>query len=81
MADYNSSYTGVQTDAAVAAYQTGYDRINLLERSTDPADPADGSASIWMSDGTAAGADGDIMVKITAGGVTKTVTLIDYSVA
>ena len=32
-----------------------------------------------MSDGTDSGDDGDIMIKITAGGVTKTVTLVDFS--
>lgn len=58
-------------------------RINAplagVELSADPANPADGSYIIWQSDGTGAGDDGDIMVKITAGGVTKTGTLVDYS--
>ena len=49
------------------------------ELSTDPADPAEGGWIAWMSDGTGAGDDGDVMVKITAGGVTKTATLIDFS--
>ena len=35
--------------------------------------------AMWMSDGTGSGDDGDLMVKITAGGVTKTATLIDFS--
>jgi len=34
---------------------------------------------MWMSDGTGAGDDGDIMMKITAGGSTKTATLADFS--
>jgi hypothetical protein len=50
-----------------------------IERSADVADPPEGHYSIWLSDGTGAGDDGDLMVKITAGGVTKTATLVDYS--
>lgn len=53
--------------------------LTLLERSSDPSAPAEGSSVIWQSDGTGAGDDGDIMVSITAGGVTKTTTLIDFS--
>ena len=34
-----------------------------------------------MRDGTGAGDDGDIMMKITAGAVTKIVTLADFSAA
>jgi hypothetical protein len=49
------------------------------ERSSDPADPPEGEYVIWMSDGTGSGDDGDIMFKITAGAVTKTGTLIDFS--
>tara|TARA_R100000808_G_scaffold13906_2_gene33331 strand:- start:20255 stop:20572 length:318 start_codon:yes stop_codon:yes gene_type:complete len=53
--------------------------LGLLEKSADPSNPAEGEATIWMSDGTGAGDDGDIMIKITAGGSTKTATLIDFS--
>jgi hypothetical protein len=49
------------------------------ELGTDPPDPAEGSYVTWMSNGAGAGDDGDIMVKITASGVTKTATLIDFS--
>ena len=49
------------------------------EQSADPADPADGTYVIWMSDGTGAGDAGDIMIKITSATVTKTTTLVDYS--
>jgi hypothetical protein len=49
------------------------------ERSANPADPSEGCHVIWQSDGTGAGDDGDIMIKITAGGVTKIATLIDFS--
>lgn len=51
----------------------------LKERSYDPDNPAEGSSVIWMSNGYDSGDDGDIMIKITAGGVTKTVTLVDFS--
>lgn len=53
--------------------------LTLREKSADPNDPDEGSMAIWMSDGTGSGDDGDIMVKITAGGSTKTITLIDFS--
>ena len=49
------------------------------ELSSDPSDPDEGSYVTWMSDGTGAGDDGDIMMKITAGGSTKTTTLVDFS--
>ncbi len=52
----------------------------LKARSSDPATPARGRAVIWLSDGTEAGDDGDIMVTITsAAGTTKTTTLVDFS--
>tara|TARA_R110000824_G_scaffold399354_1_gene604739 strand:+ start:81 stop:320 length:240 start_codon:yes stop_codon:yes gene_type:complete len=54
---------------------------NLIfkEKSADPASPSEGHAVIWMSDGTGAGDDGDILIKITAGGATETATLVDFS--
>lgn len=46
----------------------------------DPSNPTPGGAVIWLSDGTGAGDDGDLMVKITdTGGTTKTGTIVDYS--
>lgn len=53
--------------------------LNLVELSADPSDPAEGCSVIWQSDGTGTGDDGDIMIKITAGGVTKITTLVDFS--
>ena len=53
--------------------------LAFKESSTDPDDPNEGRAVIWMSDGTGSGDDGDIMMKIAAGGATKTVILIDFS--
>jgi hypothetical protein len=49
------------------------------ERSADPGDPAEGKYVMWMSDGNGTGDDGDILIKITAGGSTKTATLVDFS--
>ena len=49
------------------------------ELAADPADPAEGANIRWQSNGTGSGDDGDIMLKITAGGVTKTITLVDFS--
>lgn len=53
--------------------------ITSRELSADPSDPDEGAHVIWQSDGTGSGDDGDIMMKITAGGVTKTVTIVDFS--
>ncbi len=65
---------GSSGDGAIAASY-----LELLERSLDPSNPAEGEAVLWMSDGTGSGDDGDLMVKITAGGTTKTATLVDFS--
>ena len=53
--------------------------LTIKEKSSDPANPAEGHAVLWMSDGTGAGDDGDILIKVTAGGATKTATLVDFS--
>ena len=53
--------------------------LTLTEKSSDPPNPSEGQSVLWMSDGTGTGDDGDILIKITAGGVTKTVTLVDFS--
>jgi hypothetical protein len=47
--------------------------------SADPPDPAEGQSIMWMSDGTGSGDAGDIMIKITSAGITKTGTLVDFS--
>lgn len=52
---------------------------NYVARSSDPADPTDGKSVIWLSDGTGSGDEGDMMIKITVGETTKTITLVDYS--
>jgi hypothetical protein len=55
------------------------DDLKLLERSSDPAEPAEGEAVIWMSDGTGKGDDGDVLIASKAGGTTKWGTLFDHS--
>lgn len=49
------------------------------ELSADPINPVEGAAALWMSDGVDSGDDGDILMIITAGGVTKTTILVDFS--
>lgn len=58
---------------------TGITDLALTAKASDPADPADGTAVMWLSDGTGSGDAGDLMVKITVGATTKTITLIDWS--
>lgn len=58
---------------------TLYGVLRGLERSADPAKPAEGGYVIWQSDGTGIGDDGDIMIGITAGGASKYATLVDFS--
>lgn len=53
--------------------------LTIEERTSDPSNPSEGHSVLWMSDGTGSGDDGDILIKITAGGVTKIVTLVDFS--
>lgn len=54
--------------------------IQIRDQNADPSNPPNGTFVFWMSDGTAAGDDGDLMIKITdSGGTTKTITWVDYS--
>ena len=53
--------------------------LRLGERNSDPANPPEGEVVIWMSDGTGSGSDGDIMIKGTAGGVTRTNSIITWA--
>jgi hypothetical protein len=56
-----------------------HDRVRLLERTSDPAKPAEGNMIVWMSDGTGLGDDGDVIIASTAGGVTNYAILFDHS--
>ena len=53
--------------------------LRLLERSVDPSEPVEGETVMWMSDGTAKGDDGDVMIASKAGGVTNYGILFDHS--
>ena len=64
---------------SVAGKFINADQLRALERSSDPSAPSEGSFVIWMSDGTGSGDDGDILISIQAGAVTKTTTLVDFS--
>lgn len=55
------------------------DSYGSKEVSVDALNPPEGQHRIFQSDGTGTGDDGDIIIKITAGGVTKTTTLVDFS--
>ena len=54
--------------------------VSMQEVSVDPDDPAEGFSVMWQSDGTDSGGDGDVLIKITAGGVTKTATLVPFNI-
>lgn len=58
--------------------------IGGMERSTDPAEPAEGEFVCWMSNGTSdqtGVADGDVMIASKVGGATKVTILHDHSTA
>jgi hypothetical protein len=69
-ASFSVGLTGTTIDASV---------LGLLERAADPTEPTEGTAVIWMSDGSGKGDDGDIMIASQAGGVTKYGTIFDHS--
>jgi hypothetical protein len=66
-------------EAALGDTAYGWDSLWLEERSSDPVDPAEGESVMWQSNGTGTGDDGDLYAKFTAGGVTKTVQITDFS--
>ena len=72
-----SNTTVIGNSSTTDAYVWG--TPHWYERASDPSDPGEGEWVMWMSDGTGAGDDGDIMFKITAGATTKSGTLLDFS--
>ena len=61
-------------------YRETYTDLGLLEKSADPADPANGAATIWLSDGTGSGDDGDVLIKISTGLTAASyMDAVDYS--
>jgi hypothetical protein len=75
----------IDVDSATSSNQINigdrffHDRIRLLERTSDPAKPAEGNMIVWLSDGTGLGDDGDVIISSTAGGVTNYAVLFDHS--
>ena len=54
--------------------------IPFVALAADPANPADGEAVMWQSDGTGSGDTGDIMMKITRSAITATyVDAVDFA--
>lgn len=54
--------------------------IGLTSVSSDPGDPSAGESTLWMSDGTGSGSDGDILMKTTkADGTTKTINVTTFA--
>ena len=63
--------TGFSGDGSLLYFQT----VIQKERNTDPDNPPEGYSVIWHGDGTGTGDDGEVLVKITAGGTTHTLAL------
>ncbi len=55
------------------------DVLRLKERTSDPQEPIEGTAIIWLSDGTGKGDDGDVMIASKVDGNTRFATLFDHS--
>lgn len=77
--DYNAVHTIVDGEFQFAGGVVSIESLKLLERSSDPTEPLEGTGIIWMSDGTGKGDDGDIMIASQAGGTTNYGTLFDHS--
>lgn len=75
--------TDTATPLIYGEFDTGFIKINnhiyMLERSSDPTEPAEGECVVWMSDGSGKGDDGDVMIASQAGGTTNYGTLFDHS--
>ncbi len=65
------------SDVATALNVNG--AITFKEKTADPSAPAEGTAIIWMSDGTGYGDDGDVCIASNPDGTAKKAILFDYS--
>lgn len=65
-------------DAFSSTHDISAPSLTLRELSADPSDPTEGQSTIWQSDGTGLGDDGDLLAKLTAAGVTIDTKLTDY---
>ena len=74
-------HTAINPDDATDRVQPSHwNEYHIYVAQEEPDDPAAGTAVPWMSNGTGAGNEGDIMIKINVGGTTKTATLVPYSI-
>ena len=74
----NNQY--LMTDGSgVLSFSSSFNVLMLLERSSNPDEPSDGEAVIWLSDGTGFGDAGDVMIASATGGVARYGTLFDFS--
>ena len=58
---------------------TKFNLLGGLERSSDPAEPAEGYFVMWMSDGSEKGDDGDVLIASNPDGTCKYSIVFDYS--
>ena len=64
---------------APGATNASLSTLSLLEQSSDPANPSNGVGILWLSDGTDSGDAGDILVKVTVAGETRSAILFNFS--
>ncbi len=55
--------------------------LHITERGSDPSEAGAGRGKIWQSNGSGKGDDGDILIAVKAGGVTRWDTIYDHSAA
>lgn len=88
--DYTAVYEKDETSGASAvtgnfitpsATTTGYLTYTIVlgEGAREPADPDEDSGGFWIANNGTVGNDGDFFAKITEGGTTKTIKIIDFN--
>lgn len=81
--DFSAPYVNLNGDVTIGGEKN---RGNLLIKgaflqqalSTEPANPPNNHYVVWLSDGKGVGEPGDVMIKVSAGGITKTSVLLDF---
>lgn len=71
----------IYTSSGSCRFGDGVDITGVLtlREQAEPADPSEGVAVLWCSNGTGTGDPGDLMYKTREGGAVKTTTLVDFS--
>jgi hypothetical protein len=77
--DGGNGNISIANNVAITGTLEVNDAFTFSELSSDPGEPDEGSAVLWMSDGTGKGDDGDVMIASNPNGTTKYGTLFDYS--